>query len=298
MSQSMSEKIFSLPVERQITPYISLRQLDALPIIVVNHPRLQAAVALQGAHLLLWQPGGEKPALWLSPDSAFRPGEPIRGGVPICWPWFGPARQEGYPAHGFARNLPWTLCAHDEDAQGVTLTLTLTDSDASRKYWPHDFSLTARYRLSDHCSMELEADGDYRCQAALHTYFNIADINAVSVSGLGEPYLDKVNGGTGAIQQGALTFSARTDRVYTAPEAFSVIHDRGFQRSIEIHHHHHSDVVAWNPWSDIAAAMADMPNDGYHTMVCVETARVSQPLQVSSGSPGRLAATLRLRPQR
>ncbi len=298
MSQSMSEKIFALPVEQQMTPYISLRQLDELPIVVVNHPLVRAAVALQGAHLLLWQPSGEQPALWLSPISAFRHGEPIRGGVPICWPWFGPAQQEGYPSHGFARNLPWTFSAHDEDAQGVTLTFTLTASDASRKYWPHDFSLIARYRLGQHCAIELDAYGDYQCQAALHSYFNVADIQDVSVSGLGSAYLDKVNGGEAGVQQGALTFSARTDRVYTAPEAFSVIHDKGFQRSIEIHHHQHSDVVAWNPWSEIAAAMADMPNEGYHTMVCVETARVSQPMLASDGNPAHLAATLRLRPQR
>lgn len=298
MSLSMSEKIAALPIQQQLTPYLTLRQLDALPIVVVNHPQLQAAIALQGAHLLLWQPSGEAPALWLSPESAFQPGEPIRGGVPICWPWFGPAQQDGYPAHGFARNLPWTLSAHDEDAQGVSLIFTLRDSDASRKYWPHDFSLTARYRLGKHCSMELEAYGDYTCQAALHTYFNVADIHTVAVSGLGVPYLDKVNAGAEAHQQGPLTFSARTDRVYTAPEALSVIHDPGFKRSIEIHHHHHRDVVAWNPWIEIATAMADMPNDGYLSMVCVETAHVSQPLQASGGHPARLAATLRLHPQR
>ncbi|MEG2115535.1 MAG: D-hexose-6-phosphate mutarotase, partial [Hafnia sp.] len=130
----MSEKIFSLPVQEQITPYISQRQIDELPIVVVNHPKVRAAVTLQGAHLLTWQPSGEKPVLWLSSESAFKNGVAIRGGIPICWPWFGPA---GQPAHGFARNLPWTLAAHDEDENGVILTFTLEQSPESKKYWPH-----------------------------------------------------------------------------------------------------------------------------------------------------------------
>lgn len=289
-----TDKIFALPVSSQITPYISERQLDELAVIVVNHPKVRAAVALQGAHFLTWQPAGEAPVLWLSSNTPFKRGVAIRGGVPICWPWFGPA---GQPSHGFARNLPWVLSAHDENESGVILTFTLTQSEQSQKYWPHDFSLIARFKLGAKCEIELESHGDYDFAAALHTYFNIGDINSVSISGLGVPYIDKVNNGANASQQGDLTFTTRTDRIYTAPEAFSVISDPTLQRAIEVHHHNNSDVVAWNPWSEIAISLDDMPDDGYKTMVCVETARVTQPTKASPDRPSRLSVTLCTRQQ-
>lgn len=292
--QNLSEKIFTLPVQEQITPYISQRQIGELPVVVVNHPKVRAAVTLQGAHLLTWQPSGEKPVLWLSSETAFKNGVAIRGGIPICWPWFGPA---GQPAHGFARNLPWTLTAHDEDESGVILTFTLEQSAESKKHWPHDFCLIARFKLGEVCEMELESHGEYEYTAALHTYFNIGDITQIDVSGLGSPYIDKVNPGTGE-QQGNLTFATRTDRIYTKPEPFSIITDKALQRVIEVHHHNNTDVVAWNPWSELSVSMADMPNDGYKTMICVETAHVTSPMKASANTPSRLSVTLRARPLR
>ncbi len=100
--------------------------------IVVDHPQVKASFALQGAHLLSWKPAGEEEVLWLSNNTPFKNGVAIRGGVPVCWPWFGPAAQQGLPAHGFARNLPWTLKSHREDADGVALTFELTQSEETK----------------------------------------------------------------------------------------------------------------------------------------------------------------------
>lgn len=288
----MNEKVFSLPVVEQISPYISQRQLDNLPVVVVSHPKVRAAVALQGAHLLAWQPSGEQPVIWLSNNTALTDGVAIRGGVPICWPWFGPTAQ---PSHGFARILPWTLTAHDENDNGVMLTFTLKDSDETRKYWPHAFTLIARFKLGVECEMELESHGDYQAAAALHTYFQIGDISQIKISGLGEKYIDKVLKINDATQSGDLVFNGQTDRVYTQPEPYSLIRDAALKRTIEIHHHHQSDVVAWNPGPELSCSMQDMPNDGYKTMVCVETARVSQPLVAADEAPARLAMTIRSR---
>ncbi|ANI29138.1 glucose-6-phosphate 1-epimerase [Yersinia entomophaga] len=288
----MNEKVFSLPVVEQISPYISQRQLDNLPVVVVSHPKVRAAVALQGAHLLAWQPSGEQPVIWLSNNTAFTDGVAIRGGVPICWPWFGPTAQ---PSHGFARILPWTLTAHDENDNGVMLTFTLKDSDETRKYWPHAFTLIARFKLGVECEMELESHGDYQAAAALHTYFQIGDISQIKISGLGEKYIDKVLKINDAAQSGDLVFNGQTDRVYTQPEPYSLIKDPALKRTIEIHHHHQSDVVAWNPGPELSCSMQDMPNDGYKTMFCVETARVSQPMVAADEAPARLAMTIRSR---
>ncbi|MCX8955896.1 D-hexose-6-phosphate mutarotase [Erwinia psidii] len=289
----MNETLFSLPVTEQITPWISLRKIGELPVLVIIHPEVRAAVTLQGAHLIAWQPSGNKPVIWLSDKTAWTRGKAIRGGVPICWPWFGPA---GEPAHGFARTQPWTLSAHDENEQSVILTLMLKSNPQTLKLWPHEFTLIARFRFSERCEIELEAHGDYDATAALHSYFCVEDIDGVEVSGLGKPYIDKVSGDViSHCADGKQTYPQRTDRIYTQPEDCSVIRDSAGKRVLEIYHHYHSDVVTWNPGAELSCAMSDMANEGYKTMVCVETARISSPLHSAGETPARLAATFRLR---
>ncbi len=289
----MHEQLFALPVVNQITPYLSLRQTGDLPVIVVSHPKVRAAVTLQGAQLIAWQPSGEKPVIWLSENSPFTPGKAIRGGVPICWPWFGPA---GEPAHGFSRNLPWKLSAHDENEEGVMLTLVLESSEQSKKFWPHDFTLFARFRLGAHCEIELEAHGHYEATAALHSYFAVADISGVEVSGLGNSFIDKVNNGVqGESADGRQRYPSRVDRIHTQPQDCSLIHDSAGERIIEVYHHHQSDVVTWNPGAELSSSMADMANDGYKTFVCVETAHVSKTMKSADEKPARLGTTIRLR---
>jgi glucose-6-phosphate 1-epimerase len=291
----MINKIFALPVVEQITSTLSRRLMDELDVIVIDHPQVKASFALQGAHLLSWKPQGEDEALWLSGNTPFKNGVALRGGVPICWPWFGPAAQQGLPAHGFARNLAWTLKAHNEDDNGVVLTFELHSSEASRQYWPHDFTLFARYKLGKTCEIELEAHGDFETTSALHTYFNVGDIHAVKVSGLGDRFIDKVNNAQeDALTDGVQTFPDRTDRVYLNPEACSVIHDSALNRTIEVIHHHHKNVVAWNPGPALSASMTDMPDDGYKTFVCVESACATAPQKTTEEKPSRLAQTIRV----
>lgn len=289
----MPNTLFTLPVTEQITPYLSLRQQDELPVVVISHPKVRAAIALQGAHLLAWQPSGHQPVLWLSDKSAFKAGKAIRGGVPICWPWFGPA---GEPAHGFARTQLWTLTAHDENDDAVMLTFTLESNSQTKKLWPHDFTLLARFRLADQCEIELEAWGDFDATAALHAYFSVADIAETAVSGLGKTFIDKVaDNSPGENSSGVQRYPGRIDRIYTAPDECSVIKDSGGSRQIEVYHHYQSDVVTWNPGPELSCSMGDMPNDGYKSMVCVETARITKPLKSAGETPARLGTTLRVR---
>ncbi|WAH53186.1 D-hexose-6-phosphate mutarotase [Pseudescherichia vulneris] len=291
----MINKIFALPVVENITPVISRRQLDELELIVIDHPQVKASFALQGAHLLSFKPAGEEEVLWLSGNTPFKNGVALRGGVPVCWPWFGPAQQQGLPAHGIARILPWTLTAHNEDENGVVLTFELQSSDATREYWPHDFTLFARFKLCQTCEIELEAHGEFETTSALHTYFNVGDISAVKVSGLGDRFIDKVNNAQeDVLADGVQTFPDRTDRVYLNPEACSVIHDSALNRAIDVIHHHHSNVVGWNPGPALSVSMADMPDDGYKTFVCVESACVTVPQKTTEEKPSRLAQTIRV----
>ncbi|EOS93409.1 D-hexose-6-phosphate mutarotase [Erwinia tracheiphila] len=291
----MNEALFSLPVTEQITPWISLRKIGELPVLVIIHPSVRAAVTLQGAHLIAWQPSGGKPVIWVSEKTSWTQGKAIRGGVPVCWPWFGPG---GEPAHGFARTQPWTLSAHDGNDQSVTLTLMLKSTPQTLKIWQHEFTLFARFRFSEQCEIELEAHGDFIATAALHSYFCVEDISQVEVSGLGNTFTDKVNNGiVSQSGDGKQTYPDRVDRIYTQPEDCTLIRDSSTSRTIEIYHHHHSDVVTWNPGPELSCAMSDMANEGYKTMVCVETAHISSPMQSAGEIPARLAATFRLRSQ-
>ncbi len=288
----MHDSVFALPVKEQLSPAISLRQLDELPVIVIDHPKVKAAVTLQGAHLIAWRPAGEQAVLWLSDISDFKDGVAIRGGVPICWPWFGKVAS---PNHGFARILPWQLAVHEEDDQQITLSLTLRDSAVTEQYWPKPFALSATYILGQTCSIEIEAQGDFQNTTALHSYFNIADIADISVGGLGDSYIDKVNGGVTAHQEGDVTFNGEVDRVYTQPQDVSLINDRGNKRIIEVHHHNHSDVVAWNPGAELARKMSDVSDEGYKTYVCVETARVNELLVATPSAPAKLSQKIVVR---
>ena len=291
----MIKTIFALPVVAQLTPVLSRRQIDDVEVIVIEHPQVQASVALHGAHLLSWKPEGEAEALWLSDITSFKKGAAIRGGVPICWPWFGPSKEQGLPSHGFARNLPWTLQAHNEDESGVVLTFELQSDDETRKLWPHDFTLYARFKLGKTCEIELEAHGEFETTSALHTYFNVGDIAAVTVNGLGDTFIDKVdNAKEGKLNDGSQTFPDRTDRVYLNPEACSVIEDTALNRAIEVIHHHYSNVVGWNPGPALSVSMGDIPDDGYKTFVCVETACVSEPQTATEEKPSRLGQTIHI----
>jgi glucose-6-phosphate 1-epimerase len=284
----MNEDVFALPVQEQLSAHVSVRRIGGLAVVVVDHPRVRAAVALQGAHLIAWQPAGEAPVIWLSDATAFEEGVAIRGGVPICWPWFGPA---GKPSHGFARISTFELDAHREDENGTELAFRLRGDARTKALWPHDFELFLRFRLDRTCEITLEATGDYESTGALHSYFSVGDVNGVAVSGLGVPYLDKVAETEGS-QDGALTFPGRIDRVYTEPQELTRIDDSARNRVIEVRHRHNTDVVAWNPGPELSASMADLTDDGYQEFVCVETARVSEPMTSSPDDPATLSTSI------
>ncbi|AOM40233.1 D-hexose-6-phosphate mutarotase [Xenorhabdus hominickii] len=287
----MLDEIYSSPIVEQISPYISQRDIDGLPFIVISHPKVLGAISIQGAHLITWQPSGEKPVLWLSDKTAFKAGTAIRGGIPICWPWFGSSAS---PSHGFARILPWQLKAHDENEHGVILTFVLQDSAYTHKLWPHEFTLIARFKLGETCEIELESHGEYQATCALHSYFNISDINNIKVSGLGAHFIDTVTDREHYIRKD-LVFQGRTDRIYTEPGDFSLLIDPKWKRTIEIHHYHHSDIVCWNPGATLSSSMKDMNKNGYKNMACVETARINRPLQPKNGNPARLSIVIRCR---
>jgi glucose-6-phosphate 1-epimerase len=286
----MINTILTQPVLKQLTPSMAIVQQGELEVIVIKHATCQAAMALQGAHLLFWQPTEQpRPVIWLSEKAQFKTAKAIRGGVPICWPWFN---QLGTPSHGFARISLWQLAQYSETEQGVMLTLTLSDTPQTRQLWPHAFDATMTITLGKQAYLELSMSGDYQATAALHSYFNVSDINQIKVTGLGIDYRDALSVPNPPKQCGELTFDQAVDRLYTNAEAINYIYD--IDRMIKLTHHNGSEVVTWNPWQTAATAMADMDDDGYRTMVCVETARIIQPLIVTPTQSQTLAVTIEI----
>jgi D-hexose-6-phosphate mutarotase len=269
-------------VHTALPPSVTIEH-GGLPHLVVRTPAVTATVYFQGAHLAAWHPAGTRePVLWTSRKSLFEPGKPIRGGVPICFPWFGPhATDSSAPLHGFVRVLPWTLVAAREDAAGsVALDMQLAGEGVS-PHWPHPFALRHRLSIGAALRMELEVrntgTAPFTFEEALHSSFGVGDVRVAAVAGLdGAEYLDKVAGFARRRQPAEpVRFDAETDRIYLDTQAACVLHDPAGRREVTIHKTGSDATVVWNPWIAKARAMADFGDDEWTQMVCVETCNVN-----------------------
>ncbi len=245
----------------------------------------EAHIYLHGAHVLHYQPAGQRPVLWQSEKSLFEPGKPIRGGIPVCWPWFGPHPNDPeQPAHGFVRLTEWELVSTSATAEATIVTLQFPDASC-----PQGISLQLTVELSDRLSVSLATTNnsktDFKFSEALHSYFSIQDIHRVIVSGLeGQQYIDKLSTISSPQQQnGSISFSAETDRVYINTPHTCILVDEVFKRNILIEKENSLSTVVWNPWIDKSIRMPDFGELEYQNMVCVETTN-SGPNAVILGS--------------
>jgi D-hexose-6-phosphate mutarotase len=273
-----------------------------LPVLRINSDRHGSAeVYLHGAHLAAWQPRGRGTAIFLSRESAFDPAKPIRGGVPICFPWFGPhASDKQAPMHGFARIQPWTLTEAQDTADAIALTFLLTDSERTRATaWPHAFEAT--YRLTFGASLEMSLSvrntgpSPIRFEEALHTYFAVRDVREIAISGLEHTdYLDKTDRFARKPQgPSPVRITGETDRIYLATRATCVIDDPGMGRKITIGKTGSDSTVVWNPWIERAKAIADIGDDEWVSFVCVETCNVGDAaVTLAPGAGHTLRATV------
>jgi len=258
-----------------------------------------ADVALKGAHVLAWEPAGSAPVLWLSPKSRLDDDLAIRGGVPICWPWFAthPSASTA-PNHGTVRTRPWRITRTHLSADAAIASITLATDGVGLSGVPLAVQLTVT--LGERLEMTLETENrstrPETLPQALHTYFAVSDIAKVRVEGLdGLDYLDKLDGFARKPQAGAITFDREVDRIYLGA-ATSRLVDVGFGRTITIDSLGTSrSTVVWNPWIEKTLRLGDMPADGYRTMVCVETGNVADDaLMLTPGATARLTAQLSL----
>jgi D-hexose-6-phosphate mutarotase len=273
-----------------------------LAIAEIRNSYAAASVALQGGHVITYQPHGQQPVLWVSRLSLFEPGKAIRGGVPVCWPWFGTHPTDpSLPFHGFVRTSMWQVRGTSVGPQDATeIRLGLTESAESQALWPHAFDLEIVVSVGAQLHIELIArnpgDQPFVCGGALHTYYTVGDARRIAIHGLdGCDYLDKVEGFKRKSQRGPVTIAGETDRIYLDTAAACVIDDPALARRIGIAKAGSRTTVVWNPWAEKARQIIDFEDDEYLSMVCVETANAdADAATVAPGGEHRLSAVIGL----
>ncbi len=262
---------YSLPALTVLSDCVTIAQYQGIKVIRVHHEQARAAIALHGAHILSFQPQGQADLIWMSEECIYDGQAALRGGIPLCWPWFG---KLGEPGHGFARINQWTLLEHRENEHGVIISLGLQPNQDTLTLWPHQFSAQLNIEIGRKMKVTLDVTNTdttaWTFTGALHTYFNIGDINQVSINGMGECYIDKLQAGKACLGNENLTINTGVDRIYTQPQDVITINDVVHQRIIAVENQGDNAAVIWNPWTQ-AANMTDMSADGYQTMVCVES---------------------------
>lgn len=273
------------------------------PFIAIQNESAKALICVYSGQVLSFQPANEHDDLmFLSEAAYFQTGKAIKGGVPICWPWFGADPESlGRPAHGFVRNRLWSVSGIEMTTRGETkIVLGLVDTRETREIWPQSFDLALVITVGNTLTLELitrnTGDHAFVITQALHTYFKVGDISQTKVLGLeNAAYLDKVDGGTRKTQKGAVIITEEVDRIYTDVPSELIIDDAVLGRRIHISSTGSKTAVVWNPWGENCKKMADLKDDDYKRFVCVETANAAADVvKVSPGGESRLLANYRV----
>jgi glucose-6-phosphate 1-epimerase len=238
------------------------------PIFEINHPTCVARVALHGAHVMSWRPVEEEEVLYLSPVAVLKEGKAIRGGVPICWPWFNahPTHPEAL-SHGIARTRFWNFVDASESDEGVEMKFEMTEG-----IW----SAAVTLKLGEALEVILETRNPNEIpivvSGALHPYFAVSDIEQVRIVNLdGAEYLETTGEITRRKQKGVLTFKGEVDSIYDSSNNLLLVDDLS-GRTLLIEKSGSPYTVVWNPWAGKSAALNDLPDDGYQKFCCIEAA--------------------------
>jgi len=275
-----------------------------IPYVIIDNEKVRSVISLYGAQVLSFIPQGKKELLFLSKLASYQRGKSIKGGIPVCWPWFGsePENISGIitgadnkvpQAHGFARNKMWQLVSTEVlQNDQIKIVMGLKEDSESLKLWPCKFDLKLEIVVGDVLSLNLITQNTdnkvIQITQALHSYFSIKDLSQVSVLGLeSNAYLDKANVNTGEVkkqQSGAVLFEQEVDRIYLDVPASVQLVDKANDREISITSSGNKTAVVWNPGELISKQMQDLQDEDYQRFVCVETANAAH--NVISIEPG------------
>jgi len=262
-----------------------------------------ATISLYAGQIMSYIPHGQMPVLWESAYCYYQPGKALRGGIPVCWPWFGSNKDNSsLPAHGLARFRAWEFTSAANLPTGETeLVLTLVDDAETMKQWPHKFRLELKVTVGAQLQVELTSHNTdnkaFTITEALHTYFAVGNIDRMEVNGFdGCDYLNALDKKTYP-QSGKITITAETDRIYQHPATEAQIVDFGRNRTITNVRRGSETSVVWNPWIEKSIKMADYGDYEYPYMICVETANVgAAAVDLAPGASHTLGMTVSVKP--
>ena len=283
---------FHLPGLAQVVP-----GEGGWPKVQITAPAASGDIYLHGAHVTSWKPAGAEEVLYLSPNSIWQPGKAIRGGVPICYPWFGDKADNPHaPAHGLVRTKDWQLETVDRHGDAVAVTLSTQSDESTHQWWPADFRAVYRVIFGAELALELTTtntgSSPLRLEEALHTYYLVGDATRAPVTGLdGVRYIDKVDGFREKQQTGDVEITAETDRVYLDTEEDLLLSDHVSHRRIMVGKQNSRTTVVWNPWSEKSRTMKDLGDGEWKRMLCIEVSNVGEfAVQVAPGEQHTLRA--------
>ncbi len=267
---------------------ITEAEIKGAPVLtVLTRDGAQATISLRGGQVIHWQPAGGRPWLYLSDDACLDGSAPIRGGVPVCFPQF--ANQGKLPKHGLVRTVPWTLIEHRDNDDHAMLTLGTASTPESEAIWPFSFDLeltvaVGAERLDVELAITNTGYNSFAFTAALHTYLRVDEVELAQLEGLkGKSYRDKLDQDALKIDpHEALVVEDAIDRIYTDTRRPLRLIDG--DRALQIVHEQFPDTVVWNPWTEGAAALKDMPDRDFRRMLCVEAAVANQRIELDADS--------------
>ena len=272
-----------------------------LPKIQITSPKVEGEIYLHGAHVTSWKPAGREEVLFLSSRSRWEDGHAIRGGVPLCFPWFGDKHDDPHaPAHGFVRTRAWELDSISKDEGAVTVSMSTESNADARKWWPAQFRLVHRATFGLELSLELivtnKDTAPMRFEEALHAYHRVADIQKVRVQGLDAVhYLDKTDSNRKKLQRGEIAIASETDRVYLNTSDVVRLEDPVLHRGTSVTKENSLTTVVWNPWVEKAGSLSDFADEEWKEMICIETSNVSDfAVDLAPGDQHTMKAVVRV----
>jgi len=276
---------------------------DGFVMAVLSNKFGSAKVSVYGGQVVSYLPTEAKQDIFfLSEKNNYSPGKAIRGGIPICWPWFGDdVSGYGRPSHGFARNQHWQVSETGiNDDGGIYLSLVLTDTESSLVVWPYPFNLLLKVSLTDSLEVALSTtntgDKPFEFSQALHSYFKVSDITNIVVEGLASKrYLDKLDGFSEKTQSEDVTVSQEIDRIYQDAPRQVFMKDSGHDSKLEITSTGSKTTVIWNPWQEKIKDFSDLNKDNFRDFICIETANAAKDMvNLAAGESHTITASYKL----
>lgn len=261
---------------------ILFQEENNLQMAVIVNEYATAIISLYGGQILSYKPHQSEDLLFISKRAYFEQGKAIRGGIPVCFPWFAAhPNNSKLPNHGFARIKNWEVLSTEQLITGETrLLLSLTNDEETQKMWAYSFQCLLEFVIGESLlikwTIKNTDDQPFSITQALHSYLKIGDINKTTITGLeNTPYLETIRSEEPFLGESQpIKIGREIDRLYTNSKNTCIIKDESFNREIILEKSGSQSTVVWNPWAQLSAKIDDLGDEDYLNFICVETANV------------------------